>query len=404
MSSRVPGAGIVPPAGGGASLPVTSALLKGDGSGGAAAATAGTDYPGLATANTFTRGQFIDGGSNEVQLAIEANATQTANLMEWRASGGTRGAFVIPTANGFACGSGDYRMEVGNNGLGLYSALRICWGAAGPYNNPGDMFNVADAGLRRAAAKFVQPTDGNANTGGGFEFVQIADGGTPSSNAARIYAKDNGGTAEIYVKDEAGNETQISPHAANVPFAPDLSDPFPHVVHERNAYVGVERFINVSRLAYLLQAIFPHEKIVVERDLPKSEWLDWDAEQNKLQARYDAERAAEIEAREKEIRQAAIARRASLTLAHMRAEAKAAGETQDEIDKLELDPEFVAKLEPFAADLEALRAATPNRVRPKADIRKPAPAWLKPRMAEQYDNTRKPQLNWKQRLFAWLMK
>lgn len=390
------------PSSGGASLPVTSALLKGDGAGGASAATAGTDYPGLATANTFTVGQKIHGSANESQLDLKNHSTQTAPLMRALSNAGVRQCFM--GAGHWNAGSDDYRMQVGNNGLGLYSALRICWGSAGPYNNDGDMFNVADAGLRRAASKFVAPTDGNTNTGGGFEFVQIADGGTPSSNSARIYAKDNGGTAEIFVKDEAGNETQISPHAATAPFAPDLSDPFPHVVHERNAYVGVERFINVSRLAYLLQAMFPHERIVVERDLSKSEWLDWQEEQNKLQVRYDAERADEIEAREREIRQAAIARRASLTLAHMRAAAKAAGESQAEIDKLELDPEVVAKLQPFAADLEAARAEIPNRVRPKADVRKPAPAWLKPRMANDYDNTRKPKLNWQQRLLSWLLK
>lgn len=45
------------PAGG--SIASTSSLLKGDGAGAAVAATAGTDYPGLATANTFTAAQAI---------------------------------------------------------------------------------------------------------------------------------------------------------------------------------------------------------------------------------------------------------------------------------------------------------------------------------------------------------
>lgn len=352
----------------GASLPVTSSILKGDGSGGAAAATAGTDYPGLASANQWT------GSYN-------------------------KGAMWIcgPAGN-------DFRTEIHGDHISLGTPGRLTFAPSVGYAYEGTIYYLADVGMLRAAAGFIRVDGASVGGGGGLELEQVSGGGTPSTNTARIYAKDNGGTAEIYVKDEAGNETQISPHAANMPFAPDLSDPFPHVVHERNAYVGVERFINVSRMAYLLQALFPHERIVVERDLPKSEWLDWDAVQAEHQARYNAERAAEIEAREKAIRQAAIGRRASIILNHMRAEAQAAGCPQAEIDKLDLAPEIIAELEPLAADLEAARAEIPNRVRPVADIRKPAPAWLQPRMRDDYDNTRKPKLNWKQRLLAWLMK
>ena len=39
---------------------------------------------------------------------------------------------------------------------------------------------------------------------------------TPGNNQAAVYAKDVSGTAEICVKDEAGTETQISPHPAEV--------------------------------------------------------------------------------------------------------------------------------------------------------------------------------------------
>lgn len=387
MSSRVPGAGIVPPAGGGASLPVTSALLKGDGAGGAAAATAGTDYPGLATNNVFAAGVALEirtqgGGANDyVKIGPFGGINAQSNSVG--------GRWSLATINGY-------------DGLWLGADAVVAWNSVANLNG-----GAKDTSLERSAAGWLSPAGGvypSGSTPGGFELRQVASGGTPGTNAARIYAKDNGGTAEIFVLDEAGNETQISPHAANAPFAADLADPFPHVIHERNAYVGVERFINISRLAYLVQALLPHEKIVVERDLPQSEWLDWDAVQVEHQNRYNAERAAEIEAREKAIRHAALARRASLTLAHMRAAAKAAGESQAEIDKLELDPEVVAKLQPFAADLEAARAEIPNRVRPQADVRKPAPAWLQPRMRDDYDNTRKPKLNWKQRLLAWLMK
>lgn len=375
--------------GGGASLPVTSALLKGDGSGGASAATAGTDYPGLASANTFAANQTLAAGKTLKVLTGSGGSNDYASI----------GPFGNVKGESNAVGLRWHLVTInGTDGLWLAANAGVFFNSHNNLNS-----GALDSGVIRAAAGWVKPNNGTTTGAGGFELPQIADGGTPSSNSARIYAKDNGGTAEIYVKDEAGNETQISPHAANAPFAVDPSDPFPHVIHERNAYVGVERFIDISRMAYLLQAIFPNERVVVERDLPKSEWLDWNTVQAEHQARYDAERAAEIEAREKDVRQAAKARRAGIILDHMRAEAKAAGVEQAEIEKIELAPEIIANLEPLAADLEAARAAIPNRVRPRADIRKPAPAWLKPRMADNYDNTQKPKPNWKQRLFAWLM-
>jgi hypothetical protein len=59
--------------------------------------------------------------------------------------------------------------------------------------------------------------DGTANnlTNGAWIFGQMS-APTPGSNQAAIYAKDVAGTAEICVKDEAGTETQISPHPAAI--------------------------------------------------------------------------------------------------------------------------------------------------------------------------------------------
>lgn len=65
-------------------------------------------------------------------------------------------------------------------------------------------FVRADAGVARFS---------NASSGGCvLELGQVSTGGTVPSNSARIYAKDVSGTAEIFVLDEGGNETQISPH------------------------------------------------------------------------------------------------------------------------------------------------------------------------------------------------
>lgn len=228
-------------------------------------------------ANTFLVGQKIHGSANESQLDLKGHSTQTVPLMRALSNAGVRQCFM--GAGHWNAGSDDYRMQVGNNGLGLYSVLRICWGAGGPYNNDGDMFNVADAGLRRAAAGFVAPTDGNSNGGAGIEFVQKTSGGTPGTNAARIYAKDVSGTAEIFVLDEAGNETQISPHRMDGPaWLYDLDDPLPLVSWEAQHYLGVVRYVNRSRLddaGFLIQH-------------------DWHNEQELKQLRYDELREHEL--------------------------------------------------------------------------------------------------------------
>lgn len=79
------------------------------------------------------------------------------------------------------------------------------------YRMAADDSSAADVGFGRIEASVG--TVNNPGGGGGImEFLQVASGGTVSSNSARIYAKDVSGTGEMFVKDEAGNETQISPH------------------------------------------------------------------------------------------------------------------------------------------------------------------------------------------------
>jgi hypothetical protein len=97
------------------------------------------------------------------------------------------------------------------------------------------------------------------------EMLEIAGGailmnaiGAPSaiSGGAKLYARDNSGTTEMFVLDDAGNETQISPHAMDGPaWLYDPDDPFPHVVREANHYLGLVRYTNLSRQSALLQKI-----------------------------------------------------------------------------------------------------------------------------------------------------
>lgn len=77
----------------------TSAILKGNGAGGAVAATPGTDYPGLATANTFTATQTF---ANVTATSVVANGRQVAGsiftptIQNAITSGSTNGSVLIP--------------------------------------------------------------------------------------------------------------------------------------------------------------------------------------------------------------------------------------------------------------------------------------------------------------------
>jgi hypothetical protein len=114
-------------------------------------------------------------------------------------------------------------------------------------------FSAADSALspdtyikRRGAS--VIGIEGESAAGGILEFLQATSGGTPSSNSARIYAKDVAGTAEVFVKDEAGNETQISPHNHTAP-ASLIDSAFDEIGYSANVYTGVVQYTNQQRKA-----------------------------------------------------------------------------------------------------------------------------------------------------------
>lgn len=327
--SHTPGCGMVPAAGG-ASLPVadTTAVVKGSADAtklvkieadslaaadrtltldaGAQTAdrtialpvvSANDTLAARGAANVFTKGQQIAGSADETQLAVKAHATQTANLQEWQNSAGAAVA-RLKTANG-----GTFKANVIEAGDPASSADKFLFWAGAPSNlyvasdagvvwdNDGDVVAVApDVGVRRAAAGVLTIDDGGNGGGGVLEFSQVASGGTPGTNAARIYAKNNGGTAELYVQDEAGNETQISPHAADSPGAEvDAGLGVPVVLKHRNAYAGIEEWIHISALAREVERL-SGKRFIFSNAIPKR---NWDDDQDAKQAAYDEARARE---------------------------------------------------------------------------------------------------------------
>jgi hypothetical protein len=78
--------------------------------------------------------------------------------------------------------------------------------------------------------------------GGGNPVLVLAQlASAPSSlgsNTVAFYSLNNGSTAEAYVKDEAGNQTQLSSHYSGdlVAYAP--ADPYPWALHRPTAFWG----------------------------------------------------------------------------------------------------------------------------------------------------------------------
>jgi hypothetical protein len=165
--------------------------------------------------------------------------------------------------------------------------------------------------------------------GGSLQLSQITSGGTPAANTALIYAKDVAGTAEMFVKDEAGNELQISSHPQTAPssfyIVTNWIRSLPEIKFTANYYIGVVEWQNISLQTLLrkwelrgtniaglpagqraaLAAALHEEETFAEYNTrlgytnghpSRLVAVTWSAIQDTLQARYDAERDAEIAA------------------------------------------------------------------------------------------------------------
>lgn len=121
----------------------------------------------------------------------------------------------------------------GSNNLRLVSS-------AFPNQTDHVQLNASSASLLRLSSD-VSGADGII-----LELAQIASGGTVAANSARIYSKDVAGSAEMFVKDEAGNETQISPHNHTAP-ASFIDSPFDVIGYEANAFTALVTYTNKSR-------------------------------------------------------------------------------------------------------------------------------------------------------------
>lgn len=132
------------------------------------------------------------------------------------------------------------------------------------------------------------------------EILQAAALGTVATDSARIGAKDVAGTAEMFVKDEAGNETQISPHNHTAP-AHMIDSAFDEVGYTANYYTGIVSYTNKRRMVARVAKAQYHEtfeehnarlNLTGDRALVQRDWATVQAAQV---AARDAERTAWLE-------------------------------------------------------------------------------------------------------------
>lgn len=197
-------------------------------------------------------------------------------------------------------------MRMGND-------VRLRWcSAANIYSGSYDLV------VKRGQANVLQITEGGGG-GGWMEFVQIADIGSPSSNCAGIGAEDVAGTAELIGVDEAGNETQLTPHAADGPSW--LYDEIPGVetvYRSLNRYTGRVEWRNQTREAKLMQKMVNGESLAgltrQQKTFHYVETLDdycqrtgkdkplrkWEEDQDKKQVDHNTKRQDAIDSQAKE--------------------------------------------------------------------------------------------------------
>lgn len=86
--------------------------------------------------------------------------------------------------------------------------------------------------------------------------LQVGTSPTASTtNCVQLYAEDVSASAELKVRDEAGNVTTLSPHNFTM-YAPAADDPFPFSMYQKNEHLGLEMAADVSGMYRLIESFF----------------------------------------------------------------------------------------------------------------------------------------------------
>ena len=112
----------------------------------------------------------------------------------------------------------------------------------------------------------------------------IASGSAPNSSpadACQLWVEDVGGAgqAELRVRDELGNVSNVSANVATYPDSITPSRRYPYVTMCEQRFAGVRTYVALHRLAELVQAwartrghLGPGENIIVHERIPREDW------------------------------------------------------------------------------------------------------------------------------------
>lgn len=151
------------------------------------------------------------------------------------------------------------------------------------------------------ATDFKLTSSGGAEFGGnvtasGVGFYNQTTTPTMGSNQAAIYSKDVSGTAEMFVKDEVGNETQLSGNRETYPIDVEASENYAYVTHKQNVYLGIETYIAENRAIELLQelawenGLLDTNKYIIKHNFLEPEKIEnWDDNQEAIYQKSLAE-------------------------------------------------------------------------------------------------------------------
>lgn len=149
--------------------------------------------------------------------------------------------------------------------------------------------------FRNNSAQDIMDITGNRNvrffgaaapsTGSGVLCIKNAPTAPTASitDGVLLYSEDVSSSAELKVRDEAGNITTLSPHRFEL-FQPQASEPTPFSYWSINEYLGYRINVDFCRALRDLEAITGNQYIYTDTITQKS----WNDEQNALKDKHDA--------------------------------------------------------------------------------------------------------------------
>jgi len=183
---------------------------------------------------------------------------------------------------------------------GVVVGLNVSEGAQ-IWNFESDYFRVGTSNTERmritsGGTLLIGTTTGTGSSDKAIVFGDNSSDVTPGSNTSAIYGKDVSGTVEVFVADEAGNATQISPHNFTN-YTPRADDTFPWSYHSRNEYLGVERSVDISGAILALEEL-TGKTFIHDKQIPKKDWQLTKREQlitRRMQTKKIVDKAEAIE-------------------------------------------------------------------------------------------------------------